>query len=111
MEKPYFRDGIQVCPKIVFWIPQGTEWANTNLIFVKSRISRLMAHQSNTTIGVRYSPNTFLSEFGRPWFESRRGCAVFSSDPAVSSSIFVAERGENLIRNDPEKSKLFIFEV
>ena len=30
----------------------------------------------------------------------------FSSDPAVSSSIFVgAEREENLIRNDPDKSE------
>ena len=31
---------------------------------------------------------------------------VFSSDPADSSSIFVGEEGENLIRNDPEKSEL-----
>ena len=39
--------------------------------------------------------------------DSRRGCAVFfSSDPAVSSSIFFeAEREENLIRNDPDKSE------
>ena len=30
----------------------------------------------------------------------------FSSDPAVSSSIFVeAEREEKLIRNDPDKSE------
>ena len=33
----------------------------------------------------------------------------FSSDPAVSSSIFVeAEREENLIRNDPDKSEITI---
>ena len=34
---------------------------------------------------------------------------VFSSDSAVSSSIFVgAEREENLIRNDPDKSEFKI---
>ena len=34
---------------------------------------------------------------------------VFSSDPAVSSSIFVgAESEENLIRNDPDKSEFKI---
>ena len=38
-------------------------------------------------------------EFARPWVDSRWGWAVFLSDPAVSSSIFVrAEREENLIR-------------
>ena len=41
----------------------------------------------------------------------RRGCAVFfSSNPAVSSSIFVGtERRENLIRNDPDKSEFTNF--
>ena len=35
---------------------------------------------------------------------------VFSSDPAVSSSIFVgAEREENLIRTDPDKSEFTVF--
>ena len=34
---------------------------------------------------------------------------IFSSDPAVSSSIFVgAEREENLIRNDPDKSEFTV---
>ena len=34
------------------------------------------------------------------------GLWIFSSDPAVSSSIIVgAEREENLIRNDPDKSE------
>ena len=49
-------------------------------------------------------------EFARPWVRSPAGlhCA-FSSDPAVSSSPFVrAESEENLIRNDPDKSKLSI---
>ena len=41
----------------------------------------------------------------QPRRESNLRC-VFSSDPAVSSSIFVgAEREENLIRNDPNKSE------
>ena len=46
-------------------------------------------------------------EFTRPWVRFPVGLrCVFSSDPAVSSSIFVgAEREENLIRNDPEKSE------
>ena len=44
-------------------------------------------------------------EFARPWVRFPAGLrCVFSSDPAVSSSIFVGvEREENLIRNDPEK--------
>ena len=48
--------------------------------------------------------NTARLEYSQdPGFDSRRGCAVFfelfSSDPAVSSSIFVGvEREENLIR-------------
>ena len=33
---------------------------------------------------------------------------LFSSDPAVSSSIFVGEKGQNLMRNDPDKSELLI---
>ena len=38
-------------------------------------------------------------------FQSGLRC-VFSSDPAVSASIFVgAEREENLIKNDPDKSE------
>ena len=31
---------------------------------------------------------------------------MFLSDPAVSSSIFVGRKGENLIRDDPDKSEL-----
>ena len=44
-------------------------------------------------------------EFARPWVRFPAGLrCVFSSDPAVSSSVFVgAEREENLIRNDPDK--------
>ena len=51
-------------------------------------------------------------EFARPWVRFPAGlCCVFSSDPAVSSSIFVeAEREENLIRNDPDKSE-FTFDM
>ena len=46
---------------------------------------------------VRIIPNQILS------------FSLFSSDPAVSSSIFVgAEREENLIRNDPDKSEFTI---
>ena len=43
----------------------------------------------------------------RPWVRFPAGLrCVFSSDPAVSSFIFVgAEREENLIRNDPDKSE------
>ena len=33
---------------------------------------------------------------------------VFSSDPAVSSSIFVGAEREELIRNDPDKSEFTI---
>ena len=46
----------------------------------------------------------------RPWVRFPAGLrCVFSSDPAVSSSIFVgAEREENLIRNDPDKSEFTI---
>ena len=49
-------------------------------------------------------------EFARPWVRFLVGLrSVFSSDPAVSSSIFVgAEREENLIRNDPDKSEFTI---
>ena len=46
----------------------------------------------------------------KPWVRFPVGLrCVFSSDPAVSSSIFVGgERDENLIRNDPEKSEFTI---
>ena len=47
-------------------------------------------------------------EFARPWVRFPAGlrCVFSSADPAVSSSIFVgAEREENLIRNDPDKSE------
>ena len=49
-------------------------------------------------------------EFARPWVRFPGGAALcFSSDPAVSSFIFVgAEREENLIRNDPDKSEFTI---
>ena len=49
-------------------------------------------------------------EFARPWVRFPAGLrCVFSSDPAVSSSIFVgAEREENLIRNDPDKCEFTI---
>ena len=49
-------------------------------------------------------------EFARPWVRSPAGLrCVFSSDPAVSSSIFVgAEREDKLIRNDPDKSEFTI---
>ena len=33
---------------------------------------------------------------------------VFPSDPAVSSAIFVREKGGNLISSDPDKSELSI---
>ena len=40
---------------------------------------------------------------------SRKPVCVFSSDPAVRSSIFVGAEGEkNLIRNDPDKSEFTI---
>ena len=51
--------------------------------------------------------NSVQLEFTRPWvrFPAELRC-VFSSDPAVSSSIFVGdERVENLIGNDPDKSE------
>ena len=41
-----------------------------------------------------------------PFSDKDRRSDSFSSDPAVSSSIFVGEREETLIRNDPDKSKL-----
>ena len=46
-------------------------------------------------------------EFARPWVRFPAGLrCVFSSDPAVNFSIFVgAERVENSIRNDPDKSE------
>ena len=49
-------------------------------------------------------------ELTRPWVRFPAGLrCVFSSDPAVGSSIFVeAEREENLIRNDPDKSEFAI---
>ena len=44
-------------------------------------------------------PKRMLREFAG-------GTVFFSADPVVSSSIFVgAEREENLIRNDPDKSE------
>ena len=48
-------------------------------------------------------------EFARSWVRFPAGlrCVFFSSDPAVSSSIFVgAEREENLIRNIPTRASL-----
>ena len=50
-----------------------------------------------------------LDPFARPWVRFPVGLHCFSSDPAVSSSIFVgAEREEKLIRNDPDKSEFTI---
>ena len=49
-------------------------------------------------------------EFARPWVRFPAGLrCVLSSDPAVSSSIFVGdEREGNLIRDDPDKSEFTI---
>ena len=49
-------------------------------------------------------------EFARPWVRFPAGLhCVFSSDLAVSSSIFVgAEREENLISNVPDKREFTI---
>ena len=46
-------------------------------------------------------------ESARPWVRFPAGLScVFSSDPAVSSSIFDGvEREENLIGNDPDKNE------
>ena len=40
----------------------------------------------------------------------KHSAVLFSSDPAVSSSVFVREKQENLIRNDPDKSEFSIEE-
>ena len=71
-----------------------------------SRIRRKKTAQprreSNPGSGLANSSLTFA----RPWvrFPVELRC-VFSSDPAVSSSIFVGVERKELIRNDPDKSE------
>ena len=50
-------------------------------------------------------------DFARSWVRFPAGLRwvfFFSSDPAVSSSIFVGAEREELIRNDPDKSEFTI---
>ena len=61
---------------------------------------------SSSSLSYEATTGTACACVARPWVRFPAGLrCIFSPDPAVSSSLFVgAEREENLIRNDSDKS-------
>ena len=86
---------------VVWWMKQEQKTTNRNS-------SKHNKNRIKFSIDLPFSPTR---EKNCSWIRRKKHSAVlFSSDPAVSSSVFVREKQENLIRNDPDKSEFSIEE-